>query len=71
MSEKRSPDAAMRALDRLVGTWDMTGDAKGTVTYRWLAGAAAVPASQPAKFSERGRSWALSGLGQPSALAAR
>jgi hypothetical protein len=32
------PDAAVRALDRLVGTWRISGDATGTVTYRWLAG---------------------------------
>lgn len=28
----------MRALARLVGTWHVSGDASGTVTYRWLAG---------------------------------
>lgn len=32
------PDAAVRALDRLVGTWRISGDATGTVTYRWLPG---------------------------------
>ncbi|RJL27104.1 hypothetical protein [Bailinhaonella thermotolerans] len=32
------PDAAVKALDRLVGTWRVTGGAEGTVTYRWLAG---------------------------------
>lgn len=34
----RSPDAALRALDRLVGTWRISGDATGTVTYRWMEG---------------------------------
>lgn len=32
------PDAGLRALDRLVGTWRVTGGAEGTVTYRWLDG---------------------------------
>ncbi|MEU3603831.1 hypothetical protein ABZ714_34770 [Streptomyces sp. NPDC006798] len=32
------PDAALRALDRLVGTWRVGGGAEGTVTYRWLEG---------------------------------
>jgi hypothetical protein len=31
-----SPD--LRALDRLVGTWNVTGGANGTVTYEWLEG---------------------------------
>jgi hypothetical protein len=34
----RRPDPALRALDRLVGTWRISGDATGTVTYRWLPG---------------------------------
>ena len=29
-------DPALRALDRLVGTWKITGGHGGTVTYRWL-----------------------------------
>ncbi|SHF60767.1 hypothetical protein [Streptoalloteichus hindustanus] len=32
------PDERIRALDRLVGTWRVTGGAEGTVSYRWLAG---------------------------------
>lgn len=31
-------DPALHALNRLVGTWQITGDATGTVTYRWLPG---------------------------------
>jgi hypothetical protein len=31
-----SPD--LRALDRLVGTWNVSGGANGTVTYEWLEG---------------------------------
>jgi hypothetical protein len=37
-SALREPDAAVRALDRLVGTWQLSGDPTGTVTYRWLPG---------------------------------
>jgi hypothetical protein len=32
------PDAELRRLDRLVGTWKVTGGAVGQVTYRWLEG---------------------------------
>lgn len=28
----------LRALDRLVGTWNVTGGATGTVTYEWMEG---------------------------------
>jgi len=33
-----APDPALAALDRLVGTWKVTGGAEGTVTYRWMEG---------------------------------
>lgn len=33
-----APDAQLAALDRLVGTWKVTGGAEGTVTYRWMEG---------------------------------
>ena len=33
-----APRAAVRALDRLVGTWRVTGGAAGTVTYEWMEG---------------------------------
>ena len=29
-----SPD--LRSLDRLVGTWDLSEDMRGTVTYEWM-----------------------------------
>lgn len=29
----------LRTLDRLVGTWKITGGSTGTVTYRWMEGA--------------------------------
>jgi hypothetical protein len=40
MSEQtnRDRDPELAALDRLVGTWKVTGGAEGTVTYRWLEG---------------------------------
>jgi hypothetical protein len=31
-----SPD--LKKLDRLVGTWEMSGDVRGTVTYEWMEG---------------------------------
>ena len=31
-------DPKVRALDRLVGTWTVTGGAIGTVTYEWMPG---------------------------------
>ncbi|MEU8360529.1 hypothetical protein AB0C27_31420 [Nonomuraea sp. NPDC048882] len=31
-------DTKLQALDRLVGTWKVTGGAEGTVTYRWMEG---------------------------------
>ncbi|MFG1949011.1 hypothetical protein [Nonomuraea sp. NPDC048826] len=31
-------DKQLEALDRLVGTWRVTGGGEGTVTYRWLEG---------------------------------
>ena len=34
----RTPEADLRALDRLVGSWQITGDASGEVTFRWLDG---------------------------------
>lgn len=33
-----TPSDAVRALDRLVGTWTLTGGATGTVTYAWMQG---------------------------------
>jgi hypothetical protein len=32
------PAADLRALDRLVGTWELSGDVGGTVTYEWMEG---------------------------------
>ncbi|MFD5893160.1 hypothetical protein [Streptomyces sp. NPDC060366] len=38
MSETNLPSAELRALDRLVGTWAVTGGAEGTVRYEWMPG---------------------------------
>ena len=32
------PAADLKALDKLVGTWELSGDVGGTVTYEWLKG---------------------------------
>lgn len=32
------PSTQLKALDRLVGTWQLSGDSTGTVTYRWMEG---------------------------------
>ncbi|GAB2662197.1 hypothetical protein [Kribbella swartbergensis] len=36
--EQPEPSPAVRALDRLVGTWEVTGGAEGTVRYEWMEG---------------------------------
>ncbi len=36
--ETPEPSADLRALDRLVGTWTVTGGAEGTVRYEWMPG---------------------------------
>ena len=32
------PAADLRALGRLIGTWELSGDVGGTVTYEWMEG---------------------------------
>ncbi len=32
------PNPDLRSLDRLVGTWEVSGDVRGTVTYEWMEG---------------------------------
>jgi hypothetical protein len=36
--EAPTPSAAVRALDRLVGEWTVTGGAEGIVRYEWMSG---------------------------------
>ncbi|MGW4408042.1 hypothetical protein ACWEJ6_28710 [Nonomuraea sp. NPDC004702] len=38
MIETQQPSPELKALDRLVGTWKVTGGAEGTVRYEWLPG---------------------------------
>ncbi|MDP9843731.1 hypothetical protein [Streptosporangium lutulentum] len=38
MTETYQPSADVKALDRLVGTWAITGGAEGTVRYEWMPG---------------------------------
>ena len=33
-----TPNPDLEGLDRLVGTWNVTGGAKGQVTYEWMEG---------------------------------
>ena len=32
------PNPDLKNLQRLVGTWEMSGDVRGTVTYEWMEG---------------------------------
>jgi hypothetical protein len=36
--EAREPSPDLKRLDRLVGTWEMSGDVRGRVTYEWMEG---------------------------------
>ena len=36
--ETREPSPDLKRLDRLVGTWEISGDTEGTVTYEWMEG---------------------------------
>ena len=37
-AESPTPSAALRRLHRLVGTWEVSGDAQGTLRYEWMEG---------------------------------
>ena len=36
--QPNQPSRQVSALDRLVGTWTVTGEAEGTVRYEWMPG---------------------------------
>lgn len=36
--EAHEPSPDLKRLDRLVGTWELSGDVGGTVTYEWMEG---------------------------------
>ncbi|GAA4968651.1 hypothetical protein HD597_008623 [Nonomuraea thailandensis] len=38
MSETYQPSPELTALDRLTGTWTVSGGAEGTVRYEWMPG---------------------------------
>lgn len=38
LDEQAPPSAGLRALERLVGTWQVSGGAEGEVTYEWMDG---------------------------------
>jgi hypothetical protein len=58
MGEQRpgAADKELAALDRLVGTWRLSGGAEGTIRYRW-GGAKGSPAYLRARFSADGTSF--------------
>lgn len=33
-----TPNVDLKSLDRLVGTWEVSGDVQGTVTFEWMQG---------------------------------
>jgi hypothetical protein len=35
---RAEPDAELKRLDKLVGTWELSGEASGRNTYEWLEG---------------------------------
>lgn len=37
-STNNQPSAQMQKLEKLVGTWQLSGDTEGTVTFDWLEG---------------------------------
>jgi hypothetical protein len=38
MTQQPEPSLDLKALDRLVGTWDVSGGVNGRVVYEWLEG---------------------------------
>ncbi|WP_199041940.1 hypothetical protein [Glycomyces salinus] len=38
MNDTNEPSSELRSLDRLVGTWSVTGGATGNVRYEWMEG---------------------------------
>ena len=37
-TEAPAPNAGLRPLDKLVGTWRVSGETQGTLSYEWLEG---------------------------------
>ena len=38
MRQTIGPNPDLKSLDKLAGTWRLSGDAEGTVTYEWMEG---------------------------------
>src|SRR5690606_27940798 len=38
LGEQPTPSSAVKALDRLVGEWTVTGGAEGVIRYEWMTG---------------------------------
>lgn len=38
VEQPAKPSAALKQLDKLIGTWKVTGEATGQITYEWLEG---------------------------------
>ena len=38
MSDNPIPNADLKPFDQLIGTWQVSGGAEGTVTYEWMDG---------------------------------
>jgi hypothetical protein len=38
MEKKLKPNPDLKSLEKLVGTWKLTGDTSGTVIYEWMEG---------------------------------
>ena len=38
MPHTQKPNSDLSTLDKLVGTWKLSGDTDGTVTYEWMEG---------------------------------
>ncbi len=36
--QQPAPSPALQRLDRLVGTWTMSGDTEGTISFEWMEG---------------------------------
>ena len=37
-AQQPQPNPDLRSLGRLIGTWKVSGEASGTVTYEWVEG---------------------------------
>ena len=53
--EAREPNPDLKRLARLVGTWELSGDTGGTLTYEWMEGASS--SSSTSTSERRPRAW--------------